>query len=485
MPIGVVISKGNNRIKLMNKELARAVLPEPVAAETENVTEENLQHRTSVTAFSPQNFDVLSSIAKPGGITLKDALAGEQVEGGSGGHVRRMVRADKVFEVKTKYISISTTQSCKIAVVKDQTVYEHLIKEETLERYQRMLLSSITHEIRNPLNVIEGNLAMIQETEEREQQEKLTAKIKSAAQQIDFIVTGACDLLLSESKTLIVHPCDFHLEGAVDEVMAMVRSSAEAKGLKLEATYGKEMPKTLMTDAKKYKLILFHLLANAVKYTSKGSVLVDAGYSRETGTLTTSVADTGAGIRVEDIPGLFQLYTNVKKANSYNPQGMGLGLPLCKKLSRILGGDIVATSAPGKGSRFSFTIQNFEDQRLPGPAEMRLAGPRGDEMREVKFFMPATLTAVECASERQMLLRNCGCPNVLVVDDDANNRIVLRNFLQSFKVKVEEAENGFEALQCVKRRLGCDCCKRFMLILMDINMPVMDGTEATCKLVSY
>ncbi len=399
----------------------------------------------------------------------------------------------KPYEVKTKYIPMSSKKECKIAVVTDQSVYENLLKETTMEKYQRMLLSSISHEIRNPLNAIEGYLTILKE-QEREDMEDYIEKIHGSTQQVDLIVSGACDLLLNDNKTTVLQPQHFDLSELIESVVDIVRPNINKRSLMVDCNMESTVPRRISSDPKRYRIILFQLLANAVKYTERGKICVGTRYSPVDKTLTTTVSDTGVGITDEVKAKLFQLYNNMEKANVYNPQGMGLGLALCKKLSRILGGDIVCDSSVGSGSSFTFTINNY-DERAPDVTkapELRFSGPMGEEVRQnVKLLYPSPALAVaETASHRnaQCIMSppsySCSCAQVLIVDDEATNRSVLSHYLKTISVASEGAENGAEGIRYVKQRLALsECCRKYKLIVMDINMPIMDGTEATAILM--
>jgi len=387
--------------------------------------------------------------------------------------------SNKAFEVRIKALPVIASRTYKLAVVKDQTVYEELMRGKILEKYQRMLLSSISHEVRNPLHAIEGYRAVIADSRDLAESQQAAVHIGSAARQIDFIVSGACDLMLTESNTLITQPQPFDVRKAIQDILNILRLSYEQKPINLRISVADAVADTLVADEKRYSLILYNLLQNAIKYTHEGEISISLEPGTVAGTLTTIVADTGVGMSSEQLQSLFQLYANVEKANAYNPQGMGLGLTLCKRLAQMLGGDISVTSALGHGSTFTFTIKHYARPELGLLHEERLPveGLRGERLQAVKpFVAPGLLTA--CPRDLQ-----CECNRVLIVDDERTNRFVLTKYLKELHVTADEAENGLEALNKVQRRAECACCGHYTLILMDINMPVMDGTEATARLV--
>ncbi|MDR3549363.1 MAG: hybrid sensor histidine kinase/response regulator [Candidatus Pacebacteria bacterium] len=400
--------------------------------------------------------------------------------------VHHMTLEGKPYELKTKYIAMTGRKECKIAVITDQSVYENLVKEKTMEKYQRMLLASISHEIRNPLNAIEGYLTFLKEQDKTDLEDYI-AKIRWAAQQIDLIVTGACDLLLNEGKTMILQPQRFDLREIIDSVVAIVTPNLEKKQLIMKVSQVGAIPRRITSDPKRYKIVLFQLLANAVKYTEKGKIEISIKYDEDTQIVTTVVNDTGIGMNEDTKEKIFQLYTNLEKANTYNPQGMGLGLALCRKLARLLGGDVICVSSVGSGSSFTMTMKNYEKERkgsAPRP-ELRFAGPNGEEVQKIQFFYPSPSATSfhHAASSNTIPSRACSCAQVLIVDDEATNRAVLAHYLKSISVTSEGVENGSEAVVYVKQRIMSECCNKYKLIIMDINMPIMDGTEATAILM--
>lgn len=239
LPVGVIVLKSNNNPKFVNKEIL-SIFPFDLES-TVKPTTPNLQKELDL-------FETMSEQNEPH-TTLKSAIT--SVELGTE-KVYRMCLKEKTFEVKTKILPISSGKSSKIAVVKDQSIYETLIKEKTLEKYQKMLLSSISHEIRNPLNAIEGYLTIIKEA--KESYENYYLKLKSSANQIAFIVDGACDLLLSENKTLILQPRSFSVKDSVSEVYEILSPNFENKPIDIAIKYGKNLPHAITSDPKRYKI---------------------------------------------------------------------------------------------------------------------------------------------------------------------------------------------------------------------------------------
>ena len=416
------------------------------------------------------------SISEKEGHTLQSAIKRED-DFNIGSQIYNMESETngKISEVKTIYLPINVSKAIKVGVIKDQTIYEQLVKEKLQEKSQRMLLSSISHEIRNPLNGIYGYMAVIQDSNDFTEIKTISKKIEYEVERVELIVSSACDLMMNENKMLILQPEKVNIPEIIQQVINMFLSEIEAKNLKVEITIPQQDLPPFFTDAKKFKQILFHLLTNAVKYTSEGNINISAEYDARLNKLRTTVLDTGIGMSEEVVQKLFHLYANIDKANAYNPQGMGFGLTLCKKLCSIMDGDITVTSELGKGSTFVFSIKNFENKNIEREIIIEEAG--GKQMKELKVFVPQNIP-INRPSKTELYKGE----GILIVDDEPVNRVILKAYIKALDVNTEEAGNGSIALEKVMER-GKGMNLRYKIILMDINMPVMDGTEATEKLI--
>jgi len=561
LPVGVVITDENQELAHINQEMKYYFNEIPIKLQ-ESFAAADIN---TISVFNPTIDDSRSIMEKlrdrnDNTKTLKDLMEtrndvkiGEQV------YSMTCENTGKVFEVKTKYLPEIWPKGYKIAVIKDQSVYEQLVREQMIKRYQKMLISSITHDIRNPLNAIAGYSTVLNGTNDMSKISELVSKIEYSIQQADYILSGACDLIIGESSAVILQPQTFYVKPAIDQVISIISPSLENKPVALHIVLDQKVPATICSDIKKYKMILFNILVNATKYTSSGSIKISLNFDENTDILTTIIEDTGSGIDNDKLSLLFELYGNIEKANVYDPLGMSLGLCLCKKLSKELGGDISAISAIGIGSTFSFTIKNklsiassavnIEEENT-GPIEEI----KDEKIHGIRRFFPHKLSKIVnsnilaisnlqskiSSNEPQRMLsanntekiqmtedlnknwksilhapkdeisqhhkrphrgylfiqkiedlpikldtsiEKCECPEILIVDDEPSNRAVLKAYMTSIKYKVQEAENGKIAVGLVTSRLQNKCCKRYKLITMDINMPQMDGTEATQRIV--
>jgi len=497
LPVGIIITDEKKGLAHINQEIRAYFNDLPCQNEAFDLSPTGTQtHSGMNTSTAPIMPSIMEGIKDrvENDLTLKsliesrdDLNLGEQV------HNMNCKKTGKVFEVRTKYLPEIWPKGYKIAVVKDQTIYEQLVREKMLKKYQKMLIASISHEIRNPLNAIAGYTMIIQEEVDNIKIRDHTEKIENAILQIDYILTGACDLLFGMSSTAILQTQEFYLKNAIDSVIKVASASIENKEVLLHTSINHNVPEKICSDQKKYKIILFNLLMNAIKYTPIGSIKIMISFEDESDVLRTTVEDTGIGIDSKRIPLLFELYEKIENVNQYNPQGMGLGLSLSKKLSKELGGNISAISEIGLGSTFSFTIVNnvmnsngiiFEDSELNCVVE---ENKEETTINKARIFIPKTLNRIGSfektdIKEPSPIIR-CDCADVLVVDDDPTNRTVLKVYLNSVNLTCQEAANGKIAVNLVEKRLHNNkCCHRFKLIFMDINMPEMDGTEATEKI---
>ena len=238
LPVGVVVVDSGNRLQFVNKEAANYLSPGMKSffaggtgranGENTNKTAANASFKdyveNSVSSKRGETIDarLLDIIADSTGITLKRAIEKAGNESEDLCYDMKHGKTNKVYEVKTK---LSNTH--KIAVVKDQTVYQQLVKEQVLEKYLRMLLASISHEVRNPLNVISGYVSIISETKDLSAIQDIISKLQYAALHINYIVNGACYLVMAEDGTIVLQPEEFRLTGCIEDAIDTMSCSID------------------------------------------------------------------------------------------------------------------------------------------------------------------------------------------------------------------------------------------------------------------
>ncbi len=305
-------------------------------------------------------------------------------------------------------------------------------------------LANMSHEIRTPLTSIIGFAGLLESsTELSPSAARFVSRIVTAGHTLLAVVNDVLDFSKIEAGQIELDPQPFDPLRFIAETLDLASGQASAKGLTLASTIDGELPPSLLADSSRVRQVLLNLLGNAIKFTSRGGVSVRVGYETQGGgMLRVEVADTGVGIPPERLDRLFQRFSQVDGSISRTYGGTGLGLAISKSLAETMGGAIGVSSAVGEGSTFWFTI-------AAPPAELAPARP-----------------APQAAPEEQRGAR------ILVVDDVANNRELIAAMLAPFGHALAEAENGLEAVERARRQA-------FDLILMDLQMPGMDGQAAT------
>ncbi|MCA9035587.1 MAG: response regulator [Planctomycetaceae bacterium] len=320
-------------------------------------------------------------------------------------------------------------------------------------------LANMSHEIRNPMNAIVGFAEILRMglSDSEEARLNYLNTIHASGTHLVELINDILDFSKIEAGRLEleIRPCNpFQL---MQEVISVLSGKAEEQGIKLVLELNGEIPRTIRTDATRLRQILMNLVSNAIKFTSEGEVrvvaeLVDSGPAA---LLQFAVSDTGIGITQEQISRLFQEFMQADNSVTRRFGGTGLGLAISKRLTEALGGTIHVTSEYGRGSTFSFSIQ-------PGD----LTGVERADLRTLQEHYRSQ------ALSRQTGLTTWFKPaRVLVTDDGASNRQLVKVVLSKAGLIVDEAENGAIAVEKATK-------EQYDLILMDVQMPVMDGFTA-------
>ena len=318
-------------------------------------------------------------------------------------------------------------------------------EKEVVEEQSKFIhnfLSNMSHEIRTPLNGILGMLDVLADMELNKKQLKHLNFIKVSGESLLSIINDVLDISKIQSGKLELKPKRVNILDIVNESKRLFVSISKEKGNRIKVDLNSNVPMFVELDKLRYQQILNNLVSNANKFTVEGMILIDL--RMEDGLLKTSVIDSGVGIRKEDQNKLFKEFSQVDSSYTKKNDGTGLGLALCLKLSNLMGGTAWVESEYGEGSTFQFTIKVVESNN------------QEKIKKEKKVIDPDVLKG----------------QRVLLVEDKLINQKVAKLMLEKFQCVVDVAENGQVAVDMFKE-------DTYDFILMDIQMPVMDGMTAT------
>ncbi len=327
---------------------------------------------------------------------------------------------------------------------------------EAANRAKSAFLANMSHEIRTPMNAIIGFTGLLRQRGNLnpDQADKLD-KIATASSHLLSIINDVLDLSKIDARKLALEQAAFSTRAMFEELNTLIDERVRAKALKLTFAYA-TLPAELNGDATRLKQMMLNYLSNAVKFTEHGEITVRASVVEETADdllLHFSVQDTGIGITAEQKARLFTAFEQADNSTTRNYGGTGLGLAINRHLAHLMGGRVGFESRPGAGSTFWFTAR---------------LGKVGTKAQPI----PPSLPTPAAEAPQALILRNhCG-KRLLVAEDNEMNRWLVREILAETGLVLDFAEDGSEAVSRAQ-------ANTYDLILMDIQMPVMDGVEAT------
>jgi PAS domain S-box-containing protein len=324
---------------------------------------------------------------------------------------------------------------------------------EAANRAKSTFLSTMSHEIRTPMNAILGYAQlMLRDTGIPEEAKANLRIIGRSGEHLLALINDVLDMSKIEAGRTELNPVTFNLSRLLDDLAAMFRLRAEAKGLRFEMHAGGESVPYVKADEGKIRQVLINLLGNAVKFTQIGQITLRVTVEHRNANqlwMLSRVEDTGSGITEQEQKKLFEPFSQTKRGLNVL-EGTGLGLAISRKCARLMGGDVTVTSSPGTGSTFQFEI----------PIE------RGNAGVAVRQSALRRVSSIRAGQVR---------PKILVVDDQLENRDWLIKLLTAIGFSVRGARNGEVAIRNWEEWNP-------QLILMDVHMPVMDGLEATRRI---
>ena len=340
----------------------------------------------------------------------------------------------------------------------ERKVAERTQDLEAANKAKGEFLARMSHEIRTPMNAVIGLSQLTLRTELTTLQRDYLQKVLGSAQALLGIINDILDFSKIEAGKLTLETIDLDLKAVLDNLSNVVSLKADEKGLTLLQSQASDVPTHLLGDPMRLGQILLNLVGNAIKFTAQGEVSVSITVAqRHTHSvrLRFCVQDTGIGLTDAQVATLFQSFHQADGSVTRRFGGTGLGLAITKQLVELMHGSVWVESTPGQGSRFYFEVEMGVADAAPRRAERRL-----HEANEA----PARRKTDAIAGAR-----------VLLVEDNAINQLVARNFLEINGVQVDIAHNGAEGVDMALQG-------HYALVLMDIQMPVMDGLSAARKI---
>lgn len=325
---------------------------------------------------------------------------------------------------------------------------EAKLKVEEGSRAKTEFLSTMSHEIRTPMNAIIGMTNLLSKDNPREDQLEQLEILDFSAKTLLSLINDVLDFSKIESGKIEFEDLDFDLQYLLRGVLESFRFNAQKKGIELKLEVGDDVPEILLGDSSRLTQILNNLVSNAVKFTDEGEVKItvtQTGRNDDLIGLEFSVSDTGVGISEDKLENIFESFTQERTDTSRIFGGTGLGLTISKKLVELQGGTIHVESKKGEGSTFTVNL-DFEP---------------GDESKVDRL-----------QSKKRLDTENLEGIKVLLVEDNVINQKVMTRFLEKWNIDITVANDGNEALEKVAE-------EHFHIILMDLQMPNMDGYQSS------
>lgn len=358
------------------------------------------------------------------------------------------------FTASINLINLTVLGLCAFGYIRAEAQLEReYSREEAANAAKTIFLASVSHELRTPLGAIMGFAELIQDPASREEDRYQYADtIRRNGEHLTKLVDNLLDLSKIEAGHMELENLEFDPSDVIGDVVNLLRFKAEKKGLLLTFSVQDDVPEAVMADPLRFKQILMNLVGNSIKFTESGTVTIEARFDHRapgTGNLIVEVRDTGPGLSTTERERLFRPYVQADASVSRRFGGTGLGLSLSKRLAEMMNGDLqVLSSELGMGSVFCFYVhvRTLKERRAARVLPVAPPSRKGDSRLKGR--------------------------RILVVDDSSDNRHLIQKYLENSEADVHTVGSGRAAIELAHN-------EPFDLILMDLQMPEMDGIECT------
>ncbi|MFT3935410.1 MAG: ATP-binding protein [Chitinophagaceae bacterium] len=329
----------------------------------------------------------------------------------------------------------------------EKDLMEAKLQAEKSAQAKEIFLANMSHEIRTPMNAILGMSQQLNKTTLNSRQSLFLDAIHNSAEHLLVIINDILDISKIEAGKLNLEHIGFNIDSLVKGAVQVMQHKAEEKGLVLDTIIDEHIYQVLLGDPHRFKQVLLNMMSNSIKFTEKGAIRITCKLKAQTHDsqlLQVTITDTGIGMDEHFMSQLFTKFSQEDDSVARKYGGTGLGMSICKKLIELMNGSIEVTSVKNCGTSISFTLPFVKGQEADLPEKENL-------------------------SFDSSLLKGC---RILLVEDNEMNRLVATTVLSHYEINFKEAVNGEEAVKLLQQ-------EQFDLVLMDVQMPIMNGLEAT------